>query len=603
MDLTINHETTSKRERSAKEEVCFALKYQRGVIVLHAVNFLVKLAFYSIFTNITIISRAYFNLVNFDEFSSILSSIIFGFFLSLGYLLAPVTGFLTDTYFGRYKVLVRCSWMMFLSTIGYSLLAGLSVYSQCISDDLLSLRSDYEEESYACDDGELVITNAYLFLLLICMLVFNIFYSGYHANLCLYGAELLEDANESKKHNYFHIYHFIGVLAATIAGLLVVPFEYQIFPGSVLVYVMVPPVSLAIILILLRVFKKDFDENTVRLNPIVQISRTTWFAIKQARKEKILFTLKTVKFPTSVLDYGKVALGGKYTVEWIQEVKTFYRLIAIFLSFMWFFALRATTYSIFIKMGLHMKWPGNTKHKIDRILIVTFLFQLGNIVALPLIAILNAVIYKRFRRYYPRMLTGMGIGYFCGLLTIFLAIFIEIARSELANCDHNYILSIYYSSEVSVFAILPLYILMGLADSFAYATIREFTYAQSPSSMRGLIFGSLQGTRGFGTIISIIIIILAQTNSTCRCNNSDYAECSDIITQNLAAQCWYYTNCPGKSSAYLLYIVFTLLSLMFISLYILVAVNYRKRLTNFRIDEELKDSSAYHYAYKIFTKD
>ena len=589
-------------QRTVKEELSFALKYQRGVIVLHVVNFLVKLAFYSIFTNITIISRAYFNIVDLKHFSSILSSIIFGGFLGIGYLISPVTGFLTDTYFGRYKVLVFSTWMMFLTTIFFSLLVVLSVYSQCIADDLISLETDYARE-LLCDPNQLGISYTFLFLILISLLVFNVFYSGYHANLCLYGAELLQDANETQKHNYFHIYHFLGVLGATIAGLVVVPFEYLIFPGSIALYVMVPPCSLAIILIILRVYRKDFDENTVRQNPIAQISRTTWFAIKRAKSEKTLFTKKSLTFPTSVLDNGKTSHGGRYTVEWIQEVKTFYRLIGIFLSFMWFFAIRATTYSIFIKMGLHMNWPGSTEQKSDRILLITFVFQFGNLVALPLIVLLNAVIYKRFSRWYPNMLTGIGIGLGCGLLTLFLAIFIELARSLLASCERNTILSTYYGSDLTIFAILPLYILLGLADSFAYATIREFTFAQSPSGMRGLIFGSLQGSRGFGTIISVILILLAQANESCRCNLDANEKCSAVVDQNLAANCWYYTNCPGESGTVYLYLVGTLLTLMFLTLYVLVAVNYRKRLTNFRVDEDLSNRSAYEYAYHLFTKD
>ena len=586
------------QSHKVKDKLNFAFKYQRGVIVLHAVNFLIKLAYYSIFTNITIISRAYFNIVDFEHFSSILSSIIFGCFIGIGYLIAPITGFLTDTYFGRYKVLIASTWGMFLTTICFSVLVVMSVYSKCISDDLISLERAYVQ-SIACDPK----SYTFLFLIIVCLLLINVFYSGYHANLCLYGAELLEDANESQKHNYFHIYHFLGVLGATIAGLVVVPFEYLIFTGSIAVYVIVPPGSLAIILIILRLYRKDFDESTVRQNPIVQISRTTWFAIKQANKEKTLFTRKLLIFPTSVLDNGKASHGGKYTVEWIQEVKTFYRLIAIFLSFMWFFAIRATTYSIFIKMGLHMNWPGSTELRSDRIILTTFIFQFGNLVSLPLIVLLNAVIYRRFRRWYPNMLTGIGIGLGFGLLTLFLAIFIELARSELASCERNTILSTYYGSDLTIFAIIPLYILLGLADSFAYATIREFTFAQSPSSMRGLIFGSLQGSRGFGTIISIVLILLAQVNSSCRCNLKDYEKCPTVLDENLAGGCWYYTNCPGKSSTVFLYLVGTLVTLVFLSLYVLVAVNYRKRLTNFRVDEDLSNRSAYQYAYHLFTKD
>ena len=569
--------------------------------MLHAINFLVKITFYSMFTNITIISRVYFNLVNLDRYSSILSSIIFGSLLGIGYLLSPITGFLTDTYFGRYKVLVGCTWVMFIATIGYSLVGIVSIYNDCVSEYLSSLKTNKAENSL-CDPEDRTASTVFLTLILICIFVFNVFYSGYHANLCLYGAELLEDANETQKHYYFHLYHFIGVLAALIAGLFVVPFAYQIFPGGVAIYIMVPPSSLAVILVLLRCFKKDFDESTVRLNPIIQISRTTRYAIARASKEKALFTFNSVKVPTSVLDYGKESFGGKYTVEWIQEVKTFYRLLAVFLSFMWFFAIRATTYSIFITMGLNMQWPGNTDEKISRILVITLVFQFGNIVSLPLIFILNTIVYKYFRRWYPSMLTGIGIGLGCGLFTLFLVIFIELARSEFSNCDNNYILSIYYGSYVPIFAIIPLYIVLGLGDSFAYATIREFTFAQSPSSMRSLIYGSLQGSRGFGTVISLILIVLAQTNESCRCNDINYADCPSLLDQNLGESCWYYTNCPGKSNAVFLYLTFTLLTLVFLVLYVLAAVNYKKRLANFSIDEELKNSSAFHHAYKLFTK-
>ena len=599
MEVTLINEQ-SPRERTLKQKVDFVIKYQRGVIVLHAINFLVKITFYSMFTNITIISRVYFNLVDLDQYSSIISSILFGSLLGIGYLLSPITGFLTDTYFGRYKVLVWSTWGMFITTIGYSLVGIVSIYNDCVSEHLTSLEDNIAD--MVCGEGARSVSTVFLTLILLCMFVFNVFYSGYHANLCIYGAELLEDANEAQKHYYFHLYHFIGVLAALIAGLFVVPFAYQIFPGSVTIYIMVPPSSLAVILVLLRYFKKDFDENTVRLNPIIQISRTTRYAIARASKEKELFTLNSVRVPTSVLDYGKESFGGKYTVEWIQEVKTFYRLIAVFLSFMWFFAIRATTYSIFIQMGLHMEWPGNTDKKINRILVITLIFQFGNIVSLPLIFILNTIVYQYFRRWYPSMLTGIGIGLGCGLFTLFLAIFIELARSELSNCDNNYILSIYYGSRVPIFAILPLYIVLGLGDSFAYATIREFTFAQSPSSMRSLIYGCLQGSRGFGTIVSLILIVLAQINGTCRCNDLNNAECPSLLGQNLGGNCWYYTNCPGKSNAVFLYLLFTLLTLVFLVLYVIAAVNYKKRLTNFSIDEELKNSSAFHHAYKLFTR-
>ena len=586
------------RRKSIAGKAKFILKYQRGVIILHVINFLVKLAFYSIFTNITIVSRGYFNLVDLDRFSSILSSIIFGCFLGIGYFLAPVTGFLTDTYFGRYKVLVWSTWGMFIATISYSILVTLVVYTKCISQELLSL-SNNNEQDLSCEHGKLVESSVYLFLILISLLVFNAFYSGYHANLCLYGAELLEDADETQKHNYFHIYHFLGVLGAAVAGFTVVPFEYLIFRGSVIVFLFVPPFSLAIILILFRVCKKEFYEHSVRQNPLVLIKQTTVLAVKRANVSKTLFSTKTFKSPTSILDNAKSSQGGRYTSEWVQEVKTFYRLIAIFLSFMWFFAIRATTYSIFIKMGLHMSWPGNTATQINRVVLITFIFQIGNVVALPVIVLLNGVVYKFFRRWYPNMLTSIGIGLLCGLLTLFVAIFIEVGRSEKSNCDVNNVFSKYYGSSVSIFAIIPLYVFLGLGDSFAYATIREFTYAQSPSTMRGLIFGSLQGSRGVGTIISVILILLAQTDPSCSCSDS-VTPCAEVIRENPGQSCWYYTNCPGKSGAVYLYLIGTLLTLGFMSLYVFAAVSYRKRLTNFRVDEEL--TSKNYHVYKLFSK-
>ena len=104
----------------------------------------------------------------------------------------------------------------------------------------------------------------------------------------------------------------------------------------------------------------------------------------------------------------------------------------------------------------------------------------------------------------------------------------------------------------------------------------EFTYAQSPYTMKGMLFGFMQFSRGIGIYSLIFFVILISKASSC--TSSGISElirginCSRVDHSN----CLYYTTGASPNTIYFWLMNF-LIALMGLPLFIFISYRYSQR--------------------------
>ena len=104
----------------------------------------------------------------------------------------------------------------------------------------------------------------------------------------------------------------------------------------------------------------------------------------------------------------------------------------------------------------------------------------------------------------------------------------------------------------------------------------EFTYAQSPYNMKGMLFGFMQFSRGIGIYSLIFFVILVSKASSCTSGSI-----SDLIREVNCSRvdptsCLYYSTGQSPKAQYFWLMNFTI-ALLGLPLFVLASYRYSQR--------------------------
>ena len=183
----------------------------------------------------------------------------------------------------------------------------------------------------------------------------------------------------------------------------------------------------------------------------------------------------------SRLDLSKEKYGGPFSVEQVEDVKTVLRLIPLLISIVGLFCAREFTVNCFSILN---KTPQ---------FISCFILNDSSYfsVAVVLILLYQLLIYPCFYKFIPSMLKRIGLGLIFALLTTLYYVIMLACKDSL------------YLNITSYKAVVVPQILYGIAYAFIIPSSLEFTIAQCPHEMRGVLVGLWYAADGFGYFINV----------------------------------------------------------------------------------------------------
>eukprot|EP00253_Pinus_taeda_P011142 PITA_11142 len=257
------------------------------------------------------------------------------------------------------------------------------------------------------------------------------------------------------------------------------------------------------------------------------------------------------------------------TVQDVEEVKAVLGLSPIWMSCLMFGVVCAQSSTFFTKQGATMDRKIGKHFEIRAASLQCFI-SLSIIVLLP--------IYDRIFVPIARNLTGnergltllqrIGTGMFISTLSMIVAALTETRRIKAAK-DNGLIDFPNATIPLSIFLLLPQYVLFGIADVFTIVGLQEYFYDQMPDTMKSLGIAVYLSVLGVGSFLSSILISVTEKLS-CRSQGS----------------CWFAEN---LNKAHLDYFYWLLASLSAVNLciYMVLASCYKyKNAQNISYREE-----------------
>nr|AQX43144.1 NPF family transporter [Pinus pinaster] len=258
------------------------------------------------------------------------------------------------------------------------------------------------------------------------------------------------------------------------------------------------------------------------------------------------------------------------TVQEVEEVKAVLGLTPIWMTCLIFGVVFAQSSTFFTKQGATMDRKIGKHFEIPAASVQCF-------ISLTLILLLP--IYDRIFVPIARNLTGnergitflqrIGTGMVISILSMIVAALTEIRRIKVAK-DNGLIDMPNATIPLSIFLLLPQYILFGIADVFTMVGMQEYFYDQMPDTMKTLGIAVYLSVLGVGSFLSSILISVIDKVS-CRSKGS----------------CWFVDN---LNKAHLDYFYWLLASLSAINtcIYIFLAncYKYKNAQNNISYQEE-----------------
>ena len=212
----------------------------------------------------------------------------------------PLAGWLADIRFGRYKVMRWSMWIMWLaammntlSSVVAQFVTGYHILFRCVSQ--------------------------------IIIFILAIGFGGYQANAIQFGLDQLQGASTTEITAfitwYIWTYFCNGALSYFIH--LCLKWEYNIF-GQLIVCI-----SITVVISSSYFLQSSLVQEPVTQNPFKLIYKVLHYAIKNKRpRYRSAFTYCEDELPSRI-DFGKSKYGGPFTIEQVEDVKTFLRLLTV----------------------------------------------------------------------------------------------------------------------------------------------------------------------------------------------------------------------------------------------------------------------------------
>ncbi|KAF8009947.1 hypothetical protein BT93_J0812 [Corymbia citriodora subsp. variegata] len=199
------------------------------------------------------------------------------------------------------------------------------------------------------------------------------------------------------------------------------------------------------------------------------------------------------------------------TVTQVEEAKLILRLTPIWFFCLMFTVVQAQMHTFFTKQGSSMSWSHFRLAPAS----LQGLVGLTILVSVPLYDRVFVPLARKVTKHPSgiSMLQRIGFGLFLSILNMAVSATVESRRVQVA-IKHDLTSSPKATVPMSVWWLLPQYVLCGISDVFAIVGLQELFYDQMPDEMRSLGAGLFISVVGFGSFASTAIISVVQATSS-----------------------------------------------------------------------------------------
>ena len=313
----------------------------------------------------------------------------------------------------------------------------------------------------------------------------------------------------------YNIDQIIGASSSEISALVYchstgIPIVFSLFELGrclidhryiLLITLLLSGVAASLVLVSHSLFKHHLENISLIKNPIKLIARVLCYAWKHKYPRNRSALTYWEEDTPSRLDLGKEKYGGPFTEEEVEDVKTAFRMLPLFV----------TTFSLGVTdEAYHWIFTGVSDITVMDCFVSTQFVKFLTTSFLLLFYLL--VIRLICRRYIPNILTLLTIGQVFAFLTL-------LCKSSILFLYPDHLtLNLPYSSKM---LLLP-QVLHAFTFAFIFPASLEFTIAQSPVHMRGVMVGIWFAAMGFGFLFNINIKYLFGCENQYLCTNYYY---------------------------------------------------------------------------------
>ncbi|CAA7052417.1 unnamed protein product [Microthlaspi erraticum] len=398
-------------------------------------------------------------------------------------------GFIADSFLGRFCTILIASCLYIL---GLGLLSFSSMIpSNCETpNQLVSCASQLQVTLFFCS-----------------LYIIAVGQSGYKPCIKVFGADQFDgnDPTEAKAKSSYFNWMMFGICISILTSRLVSNYIQENLSWSL--GFGIPSVFMLLSLFLFLLGIKSYrysDARGVSKNPFARIFHVFVEAIKNKRQpdldkyntnETLLLLPHQNSKQWRFLDRAAISCD---IVE-IEEAKAVLRLVPIWMTCLVYAIVYAQSNTFFTKQGATMDRsispgllvPAATLHCFVSLTIVIFI---------PIYDRLLIPIARSFTQN-PLGITQLqriGTGIFLYILAMIVAALVETKRLQAARDDITILMSVWW--------LVPQYVLYGVADVFTLVGLQEFFYDQVPNELRSIGMALNLSIFGVGSFLSSLMI-------------------------------------------------------------------------------------------------
>lgn len=386
----------------------------------------------------------------------------------------PIMGWLADTKIGRRKAVNLSLWLSWFGTL-FQMISYCIQYSTC---------------GMSVNIAKYGISGVALLLIVLGN-------AGFYANMLSFGLDQLPEASTSQVRGFVHWLvwgMFVGFFTDYLAFLPETIYDPVFLLISAIIIFTIVTIANCINILLQDTF--EYESSTpLRQNPY----KTVYEVMKYAYRHKVpaqrsALTYWENELPSRI-DLGKAKYGGPFDDEQPEDVKTFWRIVAIFASFFGFYIPYYVIVNGIFQFIDQME-GATTSFNGYGALVIYKVFDQQGFLLVPLLELVILPLFPKLDYFLLNPLKGLNAVYiflFVGLCCIFTIDTVgHIVTTQYLTCfDTSATISLPYTLYT-----IPLFF-TGLADFFSYIYALEFICCQAPINMGGMLLGVFWFVRAF----------------------------------------------------------------------------------------------------------
>ncbi|EOA34982.1 hypothetical protein CARUB_v10020071mg [Capsella rubella] len=420
----------------------------------------------------------------------------------------PLLGaFVADAFLGRYRTIIIASLIYVLGLAFLTLSAFLVPMTSKDSTQVTSPPS--------------FLLNALFFFSLYLVAIGQ---SGHKPCVQAFGADQFDekDSQEIFDRSSFFNWWYLSMSAGICLAILVVVYIQEEFSWAV--GFGIPCVFMVISLVLFVLGRKSYRyskriHEEEEINPFTRIARVFFVAFKNQRlssselgrdaleanlsPEKLSFLNKALLVPNDSAEGEKSCKSSD-----VEDATALIRLIPVWLTTLAYAIPYAQYLTFFTKQGVTMERTILPGVKIPPASLQVFI---------GISIVLFVPIYDRVFVPIARSITKdpcgittlkrIGTGMVLSCITMVIAALVESKRLETAK-EHGLIDQPEATVPMSIWWLIPQYLLLGLADVYFIVGMQEFFYSQVPTELRSIGLSLYLSVLGVGSLLSSLLISL-----------------------------------------------------------------------------------------------